>query len=137
VLECLSGYLWLAARISQEPKTSRLVSPFNFGPEPSAQQPVSRLVEEILDSWPGKWADNSDPSAPHESTLLSLSIEKAGALLGWHPVWEFTEAIRRTVTWYRERHDLKNPEMLRFSQSQIDDYTQAARRKNLAWAKSV
>ncbi|MEJ0088294.1 MAG: hypothetical protein WDM80_00835 [Limisphaerales bacterium] len=68
--------------------------------------------------------------------LLSLSIEKAGALLGWYPAWEFTEAIRRTVTWYRERHDLKNPDMLRFSQSQIDDYTTAARQKNLAWAKS-
>jgi CDP-glucose 4,6-dehydratase len=137
VLECLSGYLWLAARISQEPKTSKLVSPFNFGPEPSARQPVGRLVEEILQSWPGKWVDNSDPNAPHEAKLLSLSIEKAGALLGWYPAWDFTEAIRRTVVWYCERHDLKNPDMLRFSQSQIDDYTAAARRKNLVWTKSV
>jgi CDP-glucose 4,6-dehydratase len=137
VLECLSGYLWLAARISHESKNSKLVSPFNFGPEPSARQPVSRLVEEILQSWPGKWTDNSDSNAPHEAALLSLSIEKAGALLGWHPAWDFTEAIRRTVTWYRERHDLKNPAMLQFSQSQIDDYTESARRKNLAWAKSA
>jgi CDP-glucose 4,6-dehydratase len=137
VLECLSGYLWLAARLSQEPKTSRLISPFNFGPEPSARQPVSRLVEEILHSWPGKWRDDSDPDAPHEAVLLSLSIEKAGALLGWYPAWDFTEAIRRTVAWYRERHDLKNPDLLHFSQSQIDDYTEAARGKNLAWAKST
>src|SRR5216684_4522702 len=42
VLECLSGYLWLAARLNKEPKTSRLASPFNFGPEPSARQPVQR-----------------------------------------------------------------------------------------------
>ena len=137
VLECLSGYLWLAARISRESKNSKLVSPFNFGPEPSARQPVSRLVEEILKSWPGKWTDNSDSNALHEAALLSLSIEKAGALLGWHPAWDFTEAIRRTVLWYRERHDLKNPDMMRFSQSQIDDYTEAARRKNLPWAKSA
>src|SRR5713226_458909 len=47
VLECLSGYLWLAARLSQESKTSRLASAFNFGPEPSARQPVRRLVEEV------------------------------------------------------------------------------------------
>jgi CDP-glucose 4,6-dehydratase len=98
---------------------------------------VSRLVEEILQSWPGKWNDSSDPTAPHEATLLSLSIEKAGALLGWYPAWDFNEAIRRTVTWYRERHDLKNPDILRFSQSQIDDYTEAAPQKNLAWAKSA
>jgi CDP-glucose 4,6-dehydratase len=137
VLECLSGYLWLAARLGREPKTSPLVGAFNFGPESSARQPVRRLVEEILSSWPGQWVDNSDPNAPHEATLLSLSIEKAGALLGWYPVWEFTEAIRRTVTWYRERHELKNAGMLRFSQSQIDDYTEAARRKNLSWTNTA
>src|SRR6185436_12565668 len=33
VLECLSGYLWLGARISKEGKSSKLCSPFNFGPE--------------------------------------------------------------------------------------------------------
>src|SRR5204863_49125 len=29
VLECLSGYLWLGARLSKEPKTSPLASAFN------------------------------------------------------------------------------------------------------------
>src|SRR2546422_232039 len=77
VLECLSGYLWLAARLGQESKNSRLAGAFNFGPEPSARQPVRRLVEEILQDWPGQWVDGSDPKAPHEATLLSLSIEKA------------------------------------------------------------
>lgn len=134
VLECLSGYLWLAARLSREAKASPLVGPFNFGPEASARQPVRRLVEEMLSAWPGQWVDHSDPNAPHEATLLALSIEKAGALLGWYPVWEFTEAIRRTVAWYRSRHELKHPDMLRFTQSQIDDYTEAARRKRLTWA---
>ena len=46
VLECLSGYLWLGARLGQEMKASRLASAFNFGPEPAARQPVRRLVEE-------------------------------------------------------------------------------------------
>ena len=137
VLECLSGYLWLGARLSREPKTSKLVSAFNFGPEPSARQPVGRLVEEVLQSWPGKWTDSSDSNAPHEATLLSLSIEKAGALLGWSPAWDFGEAVKRTVTWYRERHDLKNIDMLRLSQSQIDDYTDAARRKKISWTNAA
>jgi CDP-glucose 4,6-dehydratase len=135
VLECLSGYLWLAARVSHEPKTSNLISPFNFGPGRSSRQPVGKLVEEILRSWPGEWTDSSDPAAPHEAKLLSLSIEKAGALLGWKPTWDFDEAIRRTVSWYRERHDLNNADMLRFSRSQIDDYTAAARNKKLSWTK--
>lgn len=134
VLECLSGYLWLAARLSREPKDSRLASPFNFGPEPSARQPVQRLVEAVLRTWPGKWVDGSNPNTPHEATLLSLSIEKAGALLGWYPSWDFAEAVAKTVTWYYQRHVAKNPEMLRFSQKQIEDYVAAARSRNIPWA---
>ncbi len=135
VLECLSGYLWLGARLSLEPKTSRLAGPFNFGPEPSARQPVRRLVEEILSTWPGQWVDGSDPNSPHEAALLSLSIEKAGALLGWYPSWDFREAIQRTISWYHERHVAKNPDMLGFSNTQIDEYVQAARRKDWPWSR--
>ena len=136
VLECLSGYLWLGARLSQEGKTSKIASPFNFGPEPSARQPVRRLVEEILKSWPGEWQDGSNPKSVHEATLLSLSIEKAGALLGWYPAWDFTEAIARTIGWYFQRHEKRNPAILDFSIAQVDEYVAAARRKNLTWSNS-
>jgi CDP-glucose 4,6-dehydratase len=135
VLECLSGYLWLGARLGDEDKSSRLASPFNFGPEPSARQPVRRLVEEVLEVWPGQWVDGSDPKSVHEATLLSLSIEKAGALLGWHPTWDFREAIHRTVAWYHQRHALKNQDMRAYSCRQIDDYAGAACQQGLAWAK--
>jgi CDP-glucose 4,6-dehydratase len=134
VLECLSGYLWLAARLGLEGKNSRVASPFNFGPEPSARQPVRRLVEGILQSWSGEWTDGSSGTGPHEAVLLSLSIEKAGALLGWYPAWDFKEAVQRTMAWYRQRHHDKNPKMLEFSLTQIDDYTQAAQSKNLEWS---
>lgn len=133
VLDCLSGYLWLAARLAAEGKQSRIASPFNFGPEPSARQPVRRLVNEILRHWPGRWTDASQAGSVHEAGLLSLSIEKAGAWLGWYPVWDFEEAVKRTVVWYREFHTQKNPDMHRFSGAQIDDYAAAACAKNLAW----
>jgi CDP-glucose 4,6-dehydratase len=133
VLECLSGYLWLGARISKEGKNSKLCSPFNFGPEPSARQPVKRLVEEILKIWPGEWVDGSDPKSVHEATLLSLSIEKAGALLGWYPAWDFREAIHKTVLWYFQRHDAKNKDMLELSKQQIHEYVESAAAKGLAW----
>jgi CDP-glucose 4,6-dehydratase len=135
VLECLSGYLWLGARLGKEGKTSPLCSAFNFGPETSARQPVRLLVEEILASWPGKWVDGSTPGSVHEASLLSLSIEKAAALLGWHPAWEFREAIARTVTWYRERHVKSNPDMRAFSVGQINAYAEAARTKQISWAQ--
>jgi len=135
VLECLSGYLWLAARLHGEAKGSRLAGAFNFGPQPSARQPVRRLVEEVLKIWPGQWVDGSNPSMLHEATLLSLSIEKAGALLGWYPVWDFSEAVQRTVSWYYQRHATKDSNMLNFSSQQIDQYVAAAQRKGLAWTK--
>jgi len=79
--------------------------------------------------------DGSDPNSPHEAALLSLYIEKAGALLGWYPSWGFKEAIQRTISWYHERHVAKNPDMLGFSNRQIDDYVQAARRKDWPWSR--
>jgi CDP-glucose 4,6-dehydratase len=135
VLECLSGYLWLAARLSRESKTSPLAGAFNFGPDSSARQLVRTLVEEVLRSWPGEWVDGSNPNSPHEAILLSLSIEKAGALLGWYPSWDFKEAVQRAVSWYYQRHVSGNPKMLDYSGLQIDDYVETARRKNRAWAK--
>lgn len=133
VLECLSGYLWLGARLAKEGKNSRIASPFNFGPEPSARQPVRRLVEEVLRHWPGEWTDASQPGSVHEASLLALSIEKAGAWLQWHPTWSFEEAVQHTIVWYHERHTGKNPDMLRFTSAQIDAYTAAARARNLSW----
>jgi CDP-glucose 4,6-dehydratase len=135
VLECLSGYLWLGAQLAQEGKTSRLASPFNFGPDPSSRQPVRRLVEEVLQHWPGQWTDGSAPGSVHEATLLSLSIEKAGAWLKWYPSWTFAETIQRTIAWYHERHARQNSDMLKFTSTQIDDYAAAARAKNLSWTK--
>ncbi len=135
VLECLSGYLWLGAALAKEGKNSRIASPFNFGPEPSARQPVRRLVEEVLRHWPGKWTDNSSLGSVHEATLLSLSIEKAGAWLQWYPAWNFEEAVKRTIVWYHEAHAQNNPDMQKFSGAQIDDYAAAARTKNLSWTK--
>ncbi len=135
VLECLSGYLWLGARLGNESKTSKIATPFNFGPEPSARQPVRRLVEEVLNIWPGSWVDGSDPKSVHEATLLSLSIEKAGALLGWYPTWNFTDAIQKTVTWYLKRHKQRDQEMLKFSIAQIDEYVAGAKSKKLSWTE--
>jgi CDP-glucose 4,6-dehydratase len=133
VLECLSGYLWLGARLAREGKNSPVAGSFNFGPDAAAQQPVQTLVEAVLRDWPGEWKDTSDPHQPHEAKLLTLSIKKAADLLDWHPVWNFSEAVSHTVHWYRARHDLKIADMLEFSLSQIEDYVAAARRNNSAW----
>ena len=84
VLEPLSGYLWLAARLHQ-PSTfnHQLASAFNFGPGNEANRTVAELVTELLQHWPGRWEDKSDPHAVHEASLLHLATDKANALLDW------------------------------------------------------
>ena len=108
VLEPLSGYLVLGARIGAQPQ---LRSAWNFGPDPGDAQPVQKVVELLIERWgEGMWEDRHDPRAPHEAALLRLSTEKAHAQLGWSPRWALSEAVSRTADWYkgyyRERRTL-------------------------------
>jgi CDP-glucose 4,6-dehydratase len=134
VLEPLSGYLWLAARLSQ-PSTlnSQLASAFNFGPAHESNRTVAELVAEVLKHWPGRWDDRSDPNAVHEAGLLQLATDKAHALLGWSPVWNFPAAIEQTVQWYRET--AKAPQTApALTSHQIEQYEADAARAGLPWA---
>ncbi len=137
VLEPLSGYLWLGARLaSQEQCGGPLCSGFNFGPGHDANRTVGELVREILKSWPGTWTDQSDPNALHEAKLLQLCTDKASALLGWSPAWPFPQAIAETVRWYRET-DACQGEPARFqslTHQQIAAYTASAQAAGIAWA---
>jgi CDP-glucose 4,6-dehydratase len=101
VLEPLSGYLTLAARMLER-EAPELCGPWNFGPANGAEAPVRLLVETFLKSWgAGSWSDASDPIQPHEARLLSLSIDKASGQLGWKPRWGLEDAVERTARWYR------------------------------------
>jgi len=125
VLEPLSGYLMLAARLANV-STDRMAdfcSPFNFGPNLSSNQTVAELVQEMVRHWPGSWEDQSDPNAPHEAGKLNLSTDKAFHLMGWKPKWDFAEAIEKTAVWYRDSQVFRSPEEFqRLTQCQIREY---------------
>lgn len=105
VLEPLSGYLTLAARLRGS-EAPGLCGAWNFGPSEGKEAAVQRLVECFLKSWgKGTWADRSDPAQPHEAKVLTLSIAKATRELGWRPRWELEEAVERTARWYRRHHE--------------------------------
>jgi CDP-glucose 4,6-dehydratase len=129
VLEPLSGYLRLAARLAGgSPADTQLCSAFNFGPGHDANRTVADLVEEVLKHWPGRWEDRSDPKAVHEAHCLQLATDKAHALLHWAPVWSFAEAVRETVMWYRETsREPGSAAAQALTRSQIVRYTARAR----------
>lgn len=132
VLEPLGGYLHLASLLAARAGSS-LCDAFNFGPRLSSNRTVADLVVEILKHRPGQWEDRSNPNAPHEASLLNLSIEKAFHLLGWFPVWDFEETIAQTTDWYT-RAGQRKAEPLELTQAQIAAYTAAARAAGAPWA---
>jgi CDP-glucose 4,6-dehydratase len=106
VLEPLGGYLLLGARLAASgPRRAEACDGWNFGPRFEDARPVREVVEAMIRGWgSGSWEDRRDPAAPHEASVLRLSIEKAQGRLGWAPRWSFEETFRRTAEWYRAHH---------------------------------
>jgi CDP-glucose 4,6-dehydratase len=133
VLEPLSGYLWLGARMNEE---DSFASGWNFGPETSFIVPVQTLTEKIIESWgSGSIKDISGKNSFHEATLLSLDISKARHRLQWRPALTMDETIDFTVRWYKEFADNGADPMYELGSQQIADYTQKALERGIQWAK--
>jgi CDP-glucose 4,6-dehydratase len=105
VLEPLSGYLKLAQSMTSAcgdaKRLQALCSGFNFGPLPQVFHTVRDCAEQFVQYWPAEIVYESKISSLHEAGLLALSIDKATRLLDWHPVWDFSVTLKRTVEWYR------------------------------------
>ena len=116
VLEPLSGYLLLAAKLYQEPK--KYIGAWNFGPEESSIITVKNLVEKVIYYWgSGNWKDISSPNRPDEANLLRLDISKARYYLNWKPSLNIDETIKLTVEWYK-----KENVSYKYNVQQIDAY---------------
>lgn len=124
VLQALSGYLTLAARLadSDDPE---FCSGWNIGPLPGNELPVREVVELFFSEWGrGSWLDKSASGEPREANILRLSIDKALWRLGWQPAWNIHETLRQTAHWYKKY--LKEPESItEVCLEQISEYENA------------
>jgi len=132
VLEPLSGYLWLGARLLRDP-AGAAGEAFNFGPEDN----VVRSVRELVDSFlkyrdDGSWKHVPQVGSKKESVLLKLCCDKALQGLSWRPVLDFEETVRLTAEWYENYYRKKDN--FDFSCSQIQYYVEKAREKGAVWA---
>jgi len=132
VLDCISGYLCLGSRLVGVEPASPLCGGFNFGPALASARTVQSLVQELLRHWPGQWRDISGGQTPHEAQFLQLAIEKASALLGWSPIWDFSTTVKHTVEWYREQETGGN--LSEITRNQISTYEQDAALAGVSWA---
>lgn len=148
VLEPLSGYLWLGARLldANAGLPAGATAPFdprgqayNFGPAADVNNTVAEVVESLALHWPGFRGemDAAGHAGKKECTLLKLCCDKSLAELSWKATLNFEETIRYTAEWYARYYDggATPAGMWDYTQGQITAYAGAAAQRGLAWAR--
>ncbi|NHA16055.1 CDP-glucose 4,6-dehydratase [Thioalkalivibrio sp. XN279] len=101
VLEPLGAYLRLAERLWDQPA---LAGPYNFGPLPHEAVSVREVIELARAAYGAGAIDYRDGAdGPHEAGWLALEITKARTILDVQPRWSLSQAVTRTLQWYREQ----------------------------------
>jgi CDP-glucose 4,6-dehydratase len=134
VLEPIGGYLWLGSRLLAGDARAAGEA-FNFGPQAQVNHPVSQLVAEMANHWPGTAAKivASETQQKAEAGLLKLDCDKALARLAWRPALAFEEGVRLTAEWYTRYYSGRN-DMKALTDTQIDFYAKRAADQGIAWA---
>lgn len=100
VLDALGGYLKLAEKLWSGDRS--FADAWNFGPTDADIVSVSKVIELAQQAWPAikvKFPNTSEQFL-HEAALLKLDSSKSRSLLHWSPVWDLTQAVENTISWY-------------------------------------
>lgn len=136
VLEPLSGYLALGARLAEDPSLHG--ESFNLGPRGEQNAAVLQLVEDLARVW-----GFNDPSQSYrvtgdipfnEAGLLKLNIDKALLLLRWEPNLSYAECVDMTGGWYRDVVQ-GGQDALERTTAHIRAYEDFARDRRRSWVR--
>ncbi|WP_320189046.1 CDP-glucose 4,6-dehydratase [Agrobacterium rosae] len=118
VLEPLSAYLILAERLWDN---SNLSGSYNFGPVSHEAAPVRQVIEIAQAAYGrGEVIYGDGTEGPHEAGWLALETAKARHTLDIVPRWHLSEAVTRTMRWYKAHHDGANARTL--CEAEIAEY---------------
>jgi CDP-glucose 4,6-dehydratase len=141
LLEPLSGYLWLAARLLGE-DGARYAEAWNFGPRERGSVCTKEVVRHIIDLWGSGSYQTGTTQTEVETAYLRIDSDKAMARLGWCPVYDWQRAVAETVRWYqvytaqRERDPTGVAiDMYATCVDQIAAYTRRAQQQDQPWAR--
>jgi CDP-glucose 4,6-dehydratase len=135
VLEPLSGYLTIAQELVDNINYNG--ESFNFGPNSEYNKTVKELLDDMSKNWKLRQGPSflSEKSSEfHEAALLKLNCDKALFYLKWLPTLDYDKLIEFTSTWYYNFYNNKI-NMLKFTNSQIKEYEEIAKKKNIEWTK--
>jgi CDP-glucose 4,6-dehydratase len=123
VLEPLSGYLALAARLLAD-EGDRFAGAWNFGPDAGDDASVDEVAQRMARLWGGTaLVERGDDPGRHEARLLRLDSTQARAELGWKPGWSLQRALEQTVAWHQAWR--RGDDVRSVSQDQIAEYARA------------
>ena len=135
VLASLSGYLWLGRMLTHQ-NSKQVESSWNIGSTEAHEVTVGQIVRMIQSCW---GPSNTTVTVPEtcdcpEAQTLRVDCSKAIHHLNWLSAWDIHETIEQTVNWYKHYYQVNPAEIGEFSLEQIENYTQAARDKEIRWA---
>jgi len=117
VLEPIGAYLFLAARMSEQPEAYNTA--FNFGPDENDMLTVEDLTNIFIERFGrGSYAATAQHGALHEAKLLLLDSSKAKRTIGWQPQMDAKTAIEWTADWYADKEHTAHEKCMR----QIKEY---------------
>lgn len=136
VLDALSGYLCVAANLLRH--GSQFAEAWNFGPLEQKGVSAEMLVEKAITLWgQGDWVNTAIPGQKLEMGQLRLSWEKAAHTLKWRPVYDWENALKETLSWFKSFQTFLEGEdhekMYKVSLEHIHHYCAKARENKLAW----
>jgi len=100
VLEPLSGYIKLAAKLFRQPNFG--ISSFNVGPLESSVHTVLDVAQACVKEWgSGDVVVDSLEANHHEASILHLNCDLAKTELLWEPRWNFSQTVHETMDWYK------------------------------------
>jgi CDP-glucose 4,6-dehydratase len=119
VLEPLSGYLILAARLSTDP--DKFSGSWNFGPSTSEVRSVEDVASKII-AHLGRGSIEIDETLNNhrEANLLQLNCDKAAQLLDWAPRWGVDKTLAATAEWFKVYMD--GGDIAAITHAQLHDY---------------
>jgi CDP-glucose 4,6-dehydratase len=131
VLEPLSGYLWLGAKLLTEGPA--FGEAWNFGPLEQKGVPARDLAEKLVELWgSGAWEHSRPGYAEVETGQLRLSWDKAAHRLNWRPVYTWIDALTEITDWFKGYR--RGDDMAEVTRRHIARYVARARELGLAWA---
>ena len=119
VLEPVKSYIILAQYLAVNPD---IACAYNFGPNATEAASVRQVIELAQMTWGEQsyveWGQIE--SGMHEAAILRLDIDRAKHELGIRSVWGISQAVKKTVEWYKKIN--QGADALYLCESDINDF---------------